>query len=446
MLNMKNSTISQLEKKIASKKAVIGVIGMGYIGLSLLEAFGAAGYPLVGFDLNENKIQMLKKKKSYLNFMDLKILFKMIDKKLFKPSSDSSILKDADVIVISVSTSLDRYHVPNLTQLWAAFKTVCKYIRKGQLIILQSSTYPGTTEEELLPLLENSHLKVGKDIFLAHVPEVADIGNPNYSFTQVPRIVSGITSACRKIAGILYSSIGCQIVPCSSTRVAESAKLLQNAYRLVNISFINEMKVMFDRMNIDVWEVINAAKSKPFGFTAFEPGPGIGGDCIPIAPLYLIWKAKVTEGPTTILEQAAHVNESIHIYVFNKIVQGLNQQKKSINGAKILILGVGYKENVNDIRESAALKLLFLLKEMRAEAFYNDPYVPEIANIPGYPNLNMKSVQLIYEDLHLYDAVVIITAHSSYNWGKIAQHSSLIIDTRNVMVGNKNHKKKVIKA
>lgn len=435
-----------LLNKIASKKAVIGVIGLGYIGLSLLDAFGKAGFSLLGFDLNAKKMQMLKRKESYLNFVPMGELFALMDRKRFTPSSDPAILKDADVLVISVPTSLDRHRTPDLSNLRNAFQTVRTYLKKNQLIVLQSSTYPGTTQEELLPLLETSHFKVGKDFFLAHVPEVADIGNPDFSFAQVPRIVSGITPSCLKLAEFLYEQLGCKVVPAATTAVAEAAKLLQNGFRLVNISFINEMKIMFDHMGIDVWEVIAAAASKPFGFTPFSPGPGIGGDCIPIAPFYLVWKAKVTEGPSTLLEQAGHINETMPIYVFNKLIEGLNKQKKTLREAKILVLGVGYKKDVNDIRESPALKILSLLKKMQAKIHYHDPYVPELDSLPEYPHLHLKSIHLDYEKLGQYDAVVIATDHSSYDWTEVVTHSELVIDTRNVTENIKGAKKKVIKA
>lgn len=438
--------MKQLEEKLKSKTATIGVIGMGYIGLSLLDAFGTAGYNIVGYDYNVEKMKLINQKKSYLNFMDLKNLFKLMSLKKFKASSDPKILSSADVLVISVPTTLDVHGTPDLSNLYSAFNTVHHLLKKGQLVILQSSTYPGTTKEELLPILQNSHLKVGKDFYLAHVPEVADIGNPHFNFSEVPRIVSGITTTCRKMAKILYEQIGCKVVTTSSTEVAEAAKMVQNAFRLVNISFINEMKILFDQMGMDVWEVIEAAASKPFGFMPFYPSPGVGGDCIPIAPFYLVWKAKVTGGPTTLLEQAGHINKMIPLYVFNKIVQGLNKEKKTLSKSKVLVLGVGYKKDVNDARESAALKLLPLLKKMRAETFYHDPYVQEIANFPEYPSLHLKSIELDYNKLKNYDAVVIITDHSCYDWEKVVAGSRLIIDTRNVTTGIPGAKAKVIKA
>lgn len=436
---------SVLKKKIASKNAVIGVIGMGYIGLSLLDVFGKAGFSLVGFDKSKEKVQMLKKKSSYLNYLSMDFLFSLIRKKKFIPSSDSDILKMADVLVICVPTSLDKHHVPELSSLRAAFQTVIAYLKKDQLVIVQSSTYPGTTENELLPLLKTSNLKVGKDFYLAHVPEIADIGNPGYNFIDVPRMVSGVTPACLKMAELLYKSVGAQVVSCSCPKVAESAKLLQNTYRLVNISLVNEMKIMLDRMEIDIWEVIQAAASKPFGFTPFQPGPGIGGDCIPIDPFYLVWRAKASGGPTSLIEQAGNVDEGMAMYVVNKIIQGLNNHKKSIRSAKTLILGIGYKKDVNDIRQSPGLKILSILKSMLADVHYHDPFVLEIES-PEFPELHLKSINFKYDQLAHYDAVVIVTDHSYYEWSEVIKYSKLIIDTRNVTSKFPKAKEKVIKA
>lgn len=445
MVKKAESKIS-LKEKIEKKTAVIGVIGLGYIGLSLLDAFGQAGFSLVAYDYNQKRVEMLRRKESYLNFLDLSSLFSLIDLKKFNVSYHPEILDQADVIVVCVSTSLDQYRVPDLTNLKKAFYTAKDWLKKDQLIVLQSSTYPGTTEEDFLPLLEQTGLKVGKDYYLAHVPEVADIGNPNFSFTQVPRIVSGITTKCMKLAKLLYEKIGCKTVPCSSTRVAEAAKILQNSFRLVNISFINEVKILLDTMGIDVWEVISAALSKPFGIMPFYPGPGIGGDCIPIVPFYLAWKAKLTDGPATMIEQAGRIDAMMPMYVFNKVSQALNKQGKSLCHSKILILGVAYKRNVNDVRESAALKLIPLLKNSLADVNYHDPYVKEIhGSFFGAPHLRMKSVELNYETLHLYDAVIIITDHSCYEWEKVVANGQLIIDTRNATRGIVN-KKKIVKA
>jgi UDP-N-acetyl-D-glucosamine dehydrogenase len=388
---------------------------------------------------------MLKKKESYLNYMDMTHLFDLEEKKLFKPSTDPKILKEADVIIISVPTSMDRYGTPNLSNLRSAFEVVGKCLKKHQLIILQSSTYPGTTETELLPILIKSKFHVGIDIYLAHVPEIADIGNENFNFVQVPRIVSGITPTCLKHVSLLYENISSRIVPCSSTKVAESAKLLQNAFRLVNISFINELKILFDTMNVDVWEVITAAASKPFGYMPFYPSPGIGGDCIPIAPFYLVWKAKSTGGPTSMMEEAGRINDSMPQYVINKLIAGLNLQKKTIRDARIFVLGVAYKKNTNDIRESVALKIIPTLKMMLAHVEYNDPYVPKLTHFTDHPEFSLESVEFNNVTLHSYDAVLVLTDHSCYDWEEIVKHSNLVIDTRNVSAKIVD-KRKVIKA
>lgn len=437
---------SILIEKIASNEAVIGVIGMGYIGLSLLDAFEKSNFPLIGYDIDAKKVEALKNKNSYISHLTLKGLFTLMDKKRFKASSDARILQRADVIVISVPSALDEHQTPNLSNLRHAFQEVVKYMKKDLLVILQSSTYPGMTEQELLPLLEQTHLKAGKDFYLAYVPEVFDIGNKDFTFIQIPRIMGGITPACLEAAKLLYEKIGCTVVPCSSPSIAESAKLLQNSYRLLNISFINEMKVMFDGMGIDVWEVIKAANTKPFGFTAFHPSAGAGGDCIPVSPAYLIWEARETAGPTTLLETAEHINNTIPNFVVDKLIQGLARKKKCINGAKILVLGIAYKKDINDIRLASGLKILSLLKKKQAVIHYNDPYVAEIPPIHQYPDLHLKSESLDYEKLSYYDAVVIITDHSDYDWEKIVANSQLVVDTRNVTATINGPKENVIKA
>ncbi|MCB1113858.1 MAG: nucleotide sugar dehydrogenase [Chlamydiia bacterium] len=429
-----------LKKKIEDRTAIVGVIGVGYIGLSLLEAYGNAGFQLRGFDVSQERMELLNRRKSYLNFMPLTSLFKLMDEGRFKASSNPDVLDDADILVISVPTTLDEYHNPDLTNLRAAFKTVRSHLKKDQLVILQSSTYPGTTEEELLPLLASENFKVGEDFFLAHVPEIADPGNEKFSFSQIPRIVSGITPRCLELAAMLYESLGCETFKVSSPKVAEAAKLLQNGYRLVNISFINEMKVMLEKMGIDVWEVIEAADSKPFGFQRFNPSPGAGGDCIPIAPFYMVWKARATKGPTTLLDLSGHINDKMPLYTFNKIAEGLNEKGLPVKGSKVLVLGVSYKRNVNDTRESPAIDILRFLKEHGAEVEYNDPYVEQLKRV------DMKNTPLDYDKLDKYDAVVIATDHDSYQWEKVLKNSSLIIDCRNALGELEGTKSKVIKA
>jgi len=435
-----------LNDKIKAKQATVGVIGLGYIGLSLLEAFGQKGFSLIGHDHDEKRVGMLKKGEAYYNFLPSSRFYPWIQSGQFTVSTDPSVLEKADVIIVSVSTSLDRHRLPNISSIHKAFETLSKHIKKGQLIVLQSTTYPGTTEKEIIPLLEKSNLKVGKDYSLAYVPEISDPGNSEYVFTKVPRIIGGITPTCLELASALYQSIGCTTVPCSSTQVAEAAKILQNTYRLVNISLINEMKIMFDRMNIDVWEVIEAAATKPFGYEAFYPGPGVGGDCIPVVPAFLSWEAQETDGPTSIMDLAGSVNVSIPYYVVSKVGEILNQHQKSFSESKILVLGVGYKKDLNDIRESASLKLIHLLQQKSPNVSYHDPYVPHVSGVPLYPDMNLNSIELSSESLSEYDVVVIATDHTSYDWTQIAEKSQLIVDTHNVMKGIEAAKGKTIKA
>jgi len=435
-----------LEEKIRSHTAVIGMIGMGYVGLSLLDVFAARGFSLVGYDSNPKKVEKLQAGESTMNFLPLKDLFACMNQGKFTPSADPDILKFADVLLMCVPTSLDQNKIPDFSCLRKAFHTARQYLKKETLVILQSTTYPGTTEEELLPLLEEGGFKVGSDFFLAYVPEISDIGNPNYSFTEVPRIVSGITKECVDVVSSLYQTIGCKVIPVPSTKVAEAAKIVQNTYRLVNISLVNEMKILFDRMGIDVWEVIEAAATKPFGFSPFYPGPGVGGDCIPIVPYYLVWKGKETDGPSSLIELAGAVNDTIPYYVIDKVIEALSRHEKSIKKAKILVLGVGYKKDVNDLRYSISLKILSLLQQRMADVHYHDPYVQELSHLEKYPHLQMKSEKLDYTRLKDYDLVVIATDHSSYDWKKIVSHSLLIVDTHNVTAGIAGTKEKVVKA
>jgi len=435
-----------LQKKISSKEAVIGFIGLGYIGLSLLEVFGNAGFPTVGFDINQEKVAMLKREESYFNFLPLQDLFSLMCNKRFEVSDNASILEKADVIFICVPTSLDEHFSPDLTALRKAFQTAVKFLKKDRLIILQSTTYPGTTVQELLPLLEQSGLKAGKDFNLGYAPETADIGNPNYQFNAVPKVVAGISSDCLKMTELLYQLAGFHVVTSPSTQVAEAAKILQNSFRLINISFINEMKIMLDRMGIDIWEVVQAASTKPFGFMPFYPSAGAGGDCIPTDPEYLIWKARTTDGPTTMLEMAAQINRAMPHYVVEKVIEGLNREEKSVKGAKILLLGVGYKKDVNDIRESAALPILFALKQREAIVHYHDPFVHQLPPLPRFPELDLKSEAFDLQKLKDYDAVIITADHTFYDWSKITAHSRLIIDTLNATSVVEGAKHNVIKA
>jgi len=427
--------------KIENLNAKIGIIGMGYVGLPLAITFAKKGFPVIGFDVDEKKIPLLNKGKSYIKHIDSNNIADIITKKKFEATSDFSRLTECDAIIICVPTPLDEHREPDMSYVKETALTIQKYLRKGQLVVLESTTYPGTTEELLLPLFEEApkaqNIKnnsdkfiVGKDFFLAFSPEREDPGNKNFSTDTIPKIIGGVTNNCKDVAVSLYSKVIKTTVPVSSPRVAEAAKLLENIYRSVNIALVNELKMVFQKMNIDIWEVIEAAKTKPFGFHPFYPGPGLGGHCIPIDPFYLTWKAREYEVNTKFIELAGEINTFQPYYVVERAVEVLNNTKKSIKGSKVLVLGVAYKKNVDDLRESPSLKIIELLKEKGAEVDYNDPYIPELPPTRKY-NMTMRSVKLTKNNLDKYDLVLLVTDHDDYNYEFIHKNSKLILDTRN---------------
>lgn len=438
-----NTTAVNLENKIKNKKSIIGVIGMGYVGLPLVKTFLNKGFGVVGFDIDEKKVLMLNKGKSYIKHVTAEELKGFLNKKKFQATVDFTALGKVDVIIICVPTPLDAHNNPDLSFVLKTTETISKNLRKGQLVILESTTYPGTTEEEVLPLLEAGGLKVGKDFFLAYSPERENPGDKVYTTEKIPKVVGGVTPECSRVAKALYDQIIKKTVPVSSPKVAEATKIMENVFRSVNIAMVNEMKMIFDRMGIDVWEVIQAASTKPFGFMPFFPGPGYGGHCIPVDPFYLAWKAKEVDQPTKFIELAGEINIFMPYYVVTKTIEALNENGKSIKGAKILILGLAYKEDIDDQRESPSLKIISLLKKHGAEVSYNDPYVPQASGYRDYPGLVLESVELTGSILKASDAVVIVTAHSDYDFDWIAKNASLIIDTRNAI---KKKMKNVVKA
>ncbi|MCK4758568.1 MAG: nucleotide sugar dehydrogenase [Candidatus Aminicenantes bacterium] len=438
-----NTTAVNLENKIKNKKSIIGVIGMGYVGLPLVKTFLNKGFGVVGFDIDEKKVLMLNKGKSYIKHVTAEELKGFLNKKKFQATVDFAALGKVDVIIICVPTPLDAHNNPDLSFVLKTTETISKNLRKGQLVILESTTYPGTTEEEVLPLLEAGGLKVGKDFFLAYSPERENPGDKVYTTEKIPKVVGGVTPECSRVAKALYDQIIKKTVPVSSPKVAEATKIMENVFRSVNIAMVNEMKMIFDRMGIDVWEVIQAASTKPFGFMPFFPGPGYGGHCIPVDPFYLAWKAKEVDQPTKFIELAGEINIFMPYYVVTKTSEALNENGKSIKGAKILILGLAYKEDIDDQRESPSLKIISLLKKHGAEVSYNDPYVPQASGYRDYPGLVLESVELTGSILKASDAVVIVTAHSDYDFDWIAKNASLIIDTRNAI---KKKMKNVVKA
>ena len=434
--------MNKLKEKIINGGLVLGVIGLGCVGLSLLEVFSKSGYTLKGYDRDPNRVNCLNRKENPFFNYPLENFFNSFEKNNVELSSEDSVLNDCDVLIISVPTPLDEYHNPNLSCIRSAFNTVAKYKKNQQLIILQSTTYPGTTMEELLPELQTENYVVGKDFYLSYVPEIVDPGNIQFSLTQIPRIVSGATENCLKIVETLYKKIGCKVIPCSTPAIAESAKLLQNSFRLVNISFINELKIMFDRMGIDIWEVLDVASSKPFGFVPFYPGPGVGGDCIPVDPFYLSWKGRKTNGPSSMLEQAGYVNHKMPDYVVEKTLFGLNKHCKCIAKSKILILGVTYKKDINIVHYSPAYKIIEKFLDMNGHVDFHDPLVDKIT----VEMRTLKSVDFDYKILEDYDATLILVDHSYYDWVKVVNHSHLVIDTRNVTKNIKTNNDKIFKA
>ncbi len=432
-----------LIEKINLKNAKVGVIGLGYVGLPLVIEFCKAGFQVTGFDVDPKKVSLLKQGRSYIKHIDGTRITQQAS--LFIPTTDFSKLTLMDCIVICVPTPLNKYREPDMSYVFNTTGTIAKYLRKGQLISLESTTYPGTTDEDMRMVLEKTGLKAGEDFYLAFSPEREDPNNKDFSTSTIPKVVGGYTKACLEVAKTLYDSIVVKTVPVSSTRAAEATKLLENIYRGVNIALVNELKMLFERMGIDIWEVIEAAKTKPFGFQAFYPGPGLGGHCIPIDPFYLTWKAREFDFATRFIELAGEINTHMPYYVVQKTVDTLNEKGLSIKGAKILVLGVAYKKNVDDMRESPSLKLIELYRDKGAVVDYNDPYIPEMPRLRHHNLLDMKSVPLNMETVGSYDALVIATDHSDYDYQWIHEHAKLIIDTRNAMKVGLNNAK-VVKA
>jgi UDP-N-acetyl-D-glucosamine dehydrogenase len=437
-----------LLKKIENKTAVIGVIGLGYVGLPLALEYALKGFKTIGFDIDERKIPLLNSGKSYIKHIKADKIKKAVASKKFYATTDFSRLPETDAIIICVPTPLNEHREPDMTYIENSGKIISQYLRAGQFVSLESSTYPGTTEEILLPMFENAPITqlavssrksakgkakpfvVGKDFFLAFSPEREDPNNPNYSTATIPKVVGGVTEKCLNVALAIYNQVIVKTVPVSSPRAAEATKLLENIYRSINIALVNELKMVFERMNIDVWEVINAAATKPFGFQAFYPGPGLGGHCIPIDPFYLTWKAREFEISTKFIELAGEINTFMPYYVVEKAGEVLNRYKKSLNGSKILILGASYKKDIDDMRESPSLKLIEILREKGANVDYNDPYVPKLPKTRKY-EYDMKSVELSKKNLAKYDLVLLSTDHTDYNYKFISSNSKVILDTRN---------------
>ncbi len=431
---------NELKKLIRNRKAKIGVIGLGYVGLPLVIRFLEEGFPVVGFDVDKKKVESLNKGKSYIKHIPFDI-FKKYSKK-FHATSNMAELAKVDVIIICVPTPLKNKKDPDMRYVENSVNAIKKRLRKGQLISLESTTYPGTTRELVLSTFQSTGLKVGKDFFLVFSPEREDPGNKKFNTKNIPKVVGGITKNCLDLGVLLYSSIVDRVVPVSSVEVAEMTKLLENIYRAVNIALVNELKIVLDKMDIDVWEVISSAKTKPFGFHAFYPGPGLGGHCIPIDPFYFTWKAKKYGLDTKFIELAGEINTSMPEYVVEKTEQALKKKGEILRKSKVLILGVAYKADTDDDRESPAYAIMDLLFKKGAKVVYNDPYIPYLKKSRKY-DFKLSSEPLTGKLLGEVDVVIIVTAHDRYDYQKILKQSKLIIDTRGVYKGIN---KKVIKA
>lgn len=430
-----------LKDKISSKKALVSVIGMGYVGLPLAVELSRVGFVVKGIDIKEEKVNLVNSGRSDVADVEEEELGRLVRAGSLRATTDFATLKGSDVVNICVPTPLSKTKDPDVSFILNAVKEIKKYLHQEQLVVLESTTYPGTTEELLLPILEETGLKAGRDFFLAFSPERIDPGNPVYKVKNTPRVVGGVTQECTEVATLFYQQFIEKVVPVSSSKSAEMVKLLENTFRSVNIGLVNEVALMCDRLGIDVWEIIDAAASKPFGYMPFYPGPGLGGHCIPIDPHYLAWKLKTLNYYARFIELAGDINSSMPYYVLGKVGEVLNGVEKSLKGSQILCLGVAYKRDIGDIRESPALDVLKLLISKGAQVRYNDPYVPKLA-LNGY---TLQSQELDEELLEGTDCVVIVTDHSSYDYNWIVEHSRLVVDTRNATRGIEEGKEKVTK-
>jgi UDP-N-acetyl-D-glucosamine dehydrogenase len=439
------SKAMSLEQEIESKKVVVGVMGLGYVGLPLAREFVSAGIKVIGLDIDEPKVKKLNAGKSILKTVSHESVKKMVKSGKFRAAADMSEIRKVDAVLICVPTPLTENREPDMQYVEGSCRTIAKYLRRGQLISLESTTYPGTTRELMKPILEAGGLKAGKDFYLAFSPEREDPGNKHFNTRTIPKVVGGFTPMCRQLAQKLYGLAIDTMVPVSSLEAAEAAKILENTYRCINIAMVNELKMLFDRMGIDVWEVIRAASTKPFGYHPFYPGPGLGGHCIPIDPFYLTWKARQYGMPTRFIELAGEINTDMPHYVVHKVMEALNARRKSLNGSKVLLLGLAYKPDIDDVRESPSLELIELLKEGGAKVDYNDPYIRQTHKMREY-DLKMKSVPLTASRLKSYDCVLISTNHSDYDYKWIVKNAKLVVDSRNATANVKSGRSKIVKA
>ncbi|MFO1089208.1 MAG: nucleotide sugar dehydrogenase [Hyphomicrobiales bacterium] len=430
-----HSVSRTLIKKLEDRTAVVGVCGLGYVGLPLAMAVAAAGFSVKGYDVNPELVAELARGYSRIGAVPSGVLQAQAAAGRFTATGDSSVLGSCDAILVCVPTPLTRHREPDLTYIEKTTRTIADHLKRGQLIVLESTTYPGTTAGVMKPILEAGGLRSGRDFFLGYSPEREDPGNRDFSTAAIPKVVAGDGAEAQRAVETLYGAVVREIVPVSSIEVAEAVKLTENVFRAVNIALVNELKIVYDAMGIDVWDVIEAAKTKPFGYMPFYPGPGLGGHCIPIDPFYLTWKSREFDVPTRFIELAGEINVSMPAYVVQRLADALDQRfSRGLNGARVLLLGVAYKRNVEDVRESPALKLMELLERKGATVAYHDPHVPVLGRLREYPHLlGRKSVPLDAASLEAADAVLIATDHDAIDYAKVATDAKLVIDTRNAM-------------
>lgn len=438
--------IDKLSAAIADKSAKVGVIGLGYVGLPLINAFVKAGLRCIGYDVDPNKITALESGESYIKHISSGTIREWNSSGAVQVTSDMSRLDEADALLICVPTPLSDSRDPDLAYVESTAEAIGKVLRPGQLVVLESTTYPTTTRDVIVPILDRSGLKLGEEYFVAYSPEREDPGNPDYTADGIPKVVGGMDPASTRLAAQLYDHAIVKVISVTSPEVAEACKILENTYRAVNIALVNELKTLFDRMDIDIWEVVDAAKTKPFGFQAFYPGPGLGGHCIPIDPFYLTWLARKQGMATRFIELAGEVNSRMPEYVVSRLGEFLNDEGKPIRGSKISLLGMAYKKDVDDPRESPSFELMELLLARGAEMTYNDPHIPKLPKMRHYDVPAMESQELTPEYLAAQDCVLIATDHTAYDYGFIVSNSRLVLDTRNATKEVTEHRERIRKA
>ncbi|MCH2360816.1 MAG: nucleotide sugar dehydrogenase [Pirellulales bacterium] len=446
MTQQPNQTYIDLLEKIRSKTATIGVVGLGYVGLPLIRAFVESGFKTIGFDVDDGKVQQLLAGQSYIKHIESDWIASLIENGQFDPTSDMQRLAEPDAILVCVPTPLSPSRDPDLKYVEGTAREIAKNLRTGQLVVLESTTYPGTTRDVLCPILSESGLDIGQDFFVAYSPEREDPGNQDFSASRIPKVVGGMDAKSLELAEAMYAHAVVETIPVSTCEIAEACKILENTYRSVNIAMVNELKILFDHINIDIWETINAAKTKPFGFQAFYPGPGLGGHCIPIDPFYLSWVARLNGQSTRFIELAGEINSSMPDYVVHKVAEALNKSGKPIKNSKVGIFGVAYKRDVDDPRESPAFRLMELLNERGATLSYHDPFIPTLPKMRSFDVPALESNDLTEAYLTSLDCLLICTDHSGVDWQFVVDHSNIVVDTRNACSGTIDNDGKIYTA